>query len=198
MGNNEERVEIIGFHGTDATSCKKILEKGGYFKERNKEIEWAGTGIYFFTEENEYLQEAYSNARKWAVKRKNISEKNVRIIKTHIFILKRLIFDLRLTKLQLVFQKYRDGFFKRAQEKAKNEKKELTKSQKNGKIIDTCVINKICAKYGYHAVIMQAYINFEKDCNKEDDPYKFYQSIIPNCTIFCLRNQRYIIKKEEI
>lgn len=92
MGNNEERVEIIGFHGTDATSCKKILEKGGCFKESNKEIEWAGTGIYFFTEENEYLQEAYSNARKWAVKRKNISEKKCKNNQNSYFYIKKIDF----------------------------------------------------------------------------------------------------------
>lgn len=195
MGNNEERVEIIGFHGTDVISCKKILGNGCSFKESKKETEWAGTGIYFFISEKD--KKAYNDAHKWATDIKKIPNKNVSVIKANIRINKNKILDLREELTFEIFHEYKDSMFQKAIEVAREKKQKLKKDSINGRRLDTKAINRFCEEMRMHAVIVQRYINFKKNSKDNiEHLYDDYASSIPNCTIFCLRNQSFIIKKE--
>lgn len=193
--NNSESTKIIGFHGTDAKSCKNILRKGGNFYISNREDEWAGTGVYFFIEETGYQMQAYENAYNWSKKVKKVEPNNVRVIQANMSIDSNQIFDLRKREAKKLFHAYRNLAHKKLSESAQNENRDIKKTKGNGRVIDCKTINKICAKLKFQAVIVQQYINFTK--YDYDNCYN-YPSSIPNCSVLSLRNQTYITDKKEV
>ena len=172
------------FHGTSRENKKRIMEAKRFFHS-NREDDWAGTGIYFFLEENE--KDAKRNAKQWAGCIKRFPKHEIAILQVKIIVDEEKILNLTLREFQKIFHKYREAIYRTAYDKAKSKRLTLEKTYTNKKLMDCFVINELCRVYGLQAVIREAYINFNKYQYNE-----YPVSDIPNCTIFCLRDDSWI------
>ena len=147
------------FHGTSRENKKRIM-KEKRFLHSNREDDWAGTGIYFFLEENE--KDAKRNAEQWAGCIKRFPKCEIAILQVKIIVDEEKILNLTLREFQKIFHKYREAIYGTAYDKAKSKRLTLEKTYTNKKLMDCFVINELCRVYGLQAVIREAYINFNK------------------------------------
>lgn len=169
-------ITFDAYHGTSYEARLQILSEH-CFRESSEPNEWAGTGIYFFIEENEK-----ENAQKWAMYIKMFSRPA--IVKAKIEIDPSLIFDLTLEEHRVQFHRFRELYYKKAVESAESLGRTIDRDTRNKLKLDCRTFNTICSDVGYRAVKRQCYIRFRKNGIWADYP----KSDIPNCTIFCLRD----------
>lgn len=175
-------LRIEAYHGTAQANKDSILRTKKINKS-SEDTEWAGTGIYYFVDEDE--KDLIEKCTLWA---KNVKKyKTAAVVKNVIEIESEKVLDLTIRELQSIFQKYREYLYNKANEYAGRNNKKLDNKYLNFRKLDCLAINEVCKVFSFELVKRETYINFYKSDNKT---YPF--SSIPNVTIICLRNQKYI------
>lgn len=180
---------IIAFHGTSKMAKKMILSTK-LFQSSDEDSEWAGAGVYFFSEKDE--EKSKENAIKWARNIKKFKQ-NSDSLSVMLKIPENQVFDLTGTNSEdrELFEIYREKLFERAIEVARRNNAYIDEKYFNSAKFDCLTINDICKFINYAAVMRTVYINFNKYKYKYKN-YKLVKSNIPNSTILCLRNQSFI------
>ena len=172
------------YHGTSKESKKSIIaSKEFYLSQSDKE--WAGTGIYFFIDQDD--DSAKKNALCWAEKIKKLNSDDIAVITVNFDVDQIQLFDLTDRATQMIFHKYRETMYEKiTQDKVKD--RVISPIGKNQKMLDCYIINCMCEYFQYNLVMRDAYINFKKG----DFETSYPNSSIPNCTILCARNNNII------
>lgn len=174
-------ITIEAYHGT-SQACKDSILRTKKINKSSKENEWAGTGIYYFVDENE--EDLAEKCILWA---KNVKGyKTAAVVKNVLKVDFEKILDLTIMEYRNQFQKYREYLYNKANQYAKKSNRKLKDEYTNSIKLDCLTINSICARYGFDLVKRDAYINFYKSI-KDDGSYP--RSTIPNAVIASLRNQ---------
>lgn len=172
------------YHGTSIESKNEILKN----KKFNLSIgtsEWAGSGIYFFIDEDDNIAE--NNAKKWAECIKNIKSQYIAVVIVNLKVINAIILDLNDRNFRQQFHKYREAIFNQIVLDAESKHKKIEDTVRNKMKLDCYVINKMCDYFGFNVVIRDVHINFnKKSLSKTNCSYP--SSSIPNCTIICIRN----------
>ena len=71
--------------------------------------EWAGSGIYFFIDEDDNVAE--NNAKKWAEYIKNIKSQYIAIVIVNLKVINAVVLDLNDRNFRQQFHKYREAMF---------------------------------------------------------------------------------------
>lgn len=176
-------IKIEAYHGT-AVAYKDSILRTKKIKKSFSDNDWAGSGIYYFVDEEE--NELIEKCVLWSLNIKKY--KTAAVIKNVIEIEEEKILNLTDRFQQSLFQQYRQTLFERANQYARKNGKQLKDTYTNMRKLDCLVINQICSKYKFELVKRYAYINFYKGANNKEYP----RSDIPNSTIINLKNQDYI------
>ena len=174
---------LIGYHGTSRESAKAIV-KTNCFHKSQQDNEWAGSGIYFFID-GYTCSSAANNASQYATKVKRLCD--VVVLKVDINTAGLRIFDLTNPYDQQKFTKCFELLWNEAFHRFGDVGLKAVKAYRHH-VLECRAINEICTCMGYEAVIRSDFINFNQTCN-HSHPY----STIPNCTMFCLRSDKYIL-----
>lgn len=177
------------YHGTKLAYANRILS-AGWFRISDKDMEWAGTGVYFFCDRN-----ADKNAYKWAKFHKKYTDPCV--LQATIQLEYETILDLRDEEEWSLFQAHRKAYFEAACQRAQKRGVNLEERLRSSGKLDCAVINQICETFSLQAVIKSVYIR-SLDAENLVCFELYPSSFSPNCTIFCLRNQELITKLTKI
>ena len=177
-------IRIDAYHGTARAKKDSILRTKKIFKS-SKDNEWAGTGIYYFVDEDE--KELIDKCTRWALNVKKY--KTAAVVKNLIEIDKDYILDLTIYEAQNKFHEYRQFLFDKARQCAKKRNKIINDTYTNGMKLDCLTINRLCSEYKLDMVKRKTYINFYKPIEEWKD---YPSSGIPNATIISLRNEEHI------
>ena len=172
------------YHGTSIENKREIL-KNGKFNLSSGTSEWAGSGIYFFIDEDDNIAE--NNAKKWAEHIKDIKSQYVAIVIVNLKVINAVVLDLNDRNFQQQFHKYREAMFNQSVLDAESKHKKIEDTITNKMKFDCYVINKICDYYGFNVVIRDVHINFNKKILSRRN-CSYPSSSIPNCTIICVRS----------
>lgn len=146
-------LRLVAHHGTNLDAKNEIL-KSGHFIASQTDGEWAGSGIYFFTE-----TDSYNNAIKWARYKKRFQTPAV--ITANIEIDSSKLFDLTDHSRQAFFHRMRSIYFEAAVNKSEQLGAEIDERIFDKFKLDCKIINDICVRFNYLAV-------------KKDVSYVFY------------------------
>lgn len=177
-------VRIDAYHGTASAYKDSILRTKKFCKSSN-DNEWAGTGIYYFVDEDE--DKLINKCTRWALNVKKY--KTAAIVKNLIEIDKDCILDLTIDEAQNKFHEYRQFLFNKAKQCAKKTNKTISNTYTNSKKLDCLTINQLCSEYKLAMVKRKAYINFYRPM---EDWEEYPASSIPNTTIISLRDEKCI------
>jgi hypothetical protein len=181
-----ERYEC--YHGTSQEAGLKIM-KEKHFDLSCRDDEWAGTGIYYFIDLSESEEPvAYKNAKYWAKFKKHYKPQV--ILKSSICIDETNLLDLHTEYYQMQFHRFRTSLFREALIRARKQGVNLKEKYLCSGKLDCETINEMCQHGKFEAVIKQVYIACLSYPNAALDDYP--NSSVPNCTIFCLRNEHLI------
>ena len=180
------------YHGTSIENKDEIL-KNRKFNLSSGASEWAGSGIYFFIDEDDNIAE--SNARKWAEYIKNIKNRYIAVVIANLKVIDAVVLDLNDRNFRQQFHKYRQAIFNQIVLDAESKHKKIEDTVRNKMKLDCYVINKMCDYFGFNVVIRDVHINFNKK-NLSKTNCSYPSSSIPNCTIICIRNNDIIENME--
>ena len=169
------------YHGTSIENKDEILKN----RLSSGVSEWAGSGIYFFIDEDDNIAE--SNARKWAEYIKNIKNRYIAVVIANLKVIDAVVLDLNDRNFRQQFHKYRQAIFNQIVLDAESKHKKIEDTVRNKMKLDCYVINKMCDYFGFNVVIRDVHINFNKK-NLSKTNCSYPSSSIPNCTIICIRN----------
>lgn len=176
---------MIVTHGTSEENKNIIIENKRFYKSTDT-TEWAGSGIYFFCDDD--IEASKSNAYKWAKYIKKYDKPAVIILIVDIKKDDEYLLDLTDIENKKLFHEFREKYFRSAMDRIKEGKYSRTIL---ASMLDCGTINTICENMGYKAVMRDVYINFSK--NKFKEKYgEYYYSQIPNCVIMALRDETLI------
>lgn len=145
-------------------------------------------GYIFFCEDDE--NKSFNHARRWAKHRKKTECPSV--IKAKINIDSTLIFDLTETDHRKLFHESRNAYFNEAEKRADKHNISLDKTYKDKLKLDCMTINRLCDQFDFKAVLKPDYIYFLEFENLPASR-TFPNSTVPNCTLFCLRDESFIV-----
>ena len=172
------------YHGTSIENKGEILKNKKFYLSSGAS-EWAGSGIYFFIDEDDNIAE--NNAKKWAEYIKDIKSQYIAIIIVNLKVINAVVLDLNDRNFQQQFHKYREAMFNQSVLDAESKHKKIEDTITNKMKFDCYVINKICDYYGFNVVIRDVHINFnQKILSRRNCSYP--SSSIPNSTIICVRS----------
>lgn len=181
-----ERFEC--YHGTSQEAGNSILSKK-HFDPSSEEDDWAGSGIYYFIDSPaKEKPAAYKNAKYWAKYKKRFFPQV--ILRSTVCIDEDKLLDLHNEYYQEQFHRFRVELFELALAIAKKQGVHLKSKYLDPGKLDCVTINEMCGKGEFAAVIRQAYIPCLSYPRNRSCRYP--NSFIPNCTIFCLRDESFI------
>ena len=172
------------YHGTSIENKGEILKNKKFYLSSGAS-EWAGSGIYFFIDEDDNI--AVNNAKKWAEYIKDIKSQYIAIIIVNLKVINVVVLDLNDRNFQQQFHKYREAMFNQSVLDAESKHKKIEDTITNKMKFDCYVINKICDYYGFNVVIRDVHINFNKKILSRRN-CSYPSSSIPNSTIICVRS----------
>lgn len=172
------------YHGISIENKGEILKNKKFYLSSGAS-EWAGSGIYFFIDEDDNIAE--NNAKKWAEYIKDIKSQYIAIIIVNLKVINAVVLDLNDRNFQQQFHKYREAMFNQSVLDAESKHKKIEDTITNKMKFDCYVINKICDYYGFNVVIRDVHINFNKKILSRRN-CSYPSSSIPNCTIICVRS----------
>ena len=145
-------LRLVAHHGTNLDAKNEIL-KSGHFIASQTDGEWAGSGIYFFTE-----TDSYNNAIKWARYKKRFQTPAV--ITANIEIDSSKLFDLTDHSRQAFFHRMRSIYFEAAVNKSEQLGAEIDERIFDKFKLDCKIINDICVRFNYLAVKKKMFHTF--------------------------------------
>ena len=172
------------YHGISIENKGEILKNKKFYLSSGAS-EWAGSGIYFFIDEDDNIAE--NTAKKWAEYIKDIKSQYIAIIIVNLKVINAVVLDLNDRNFQQQFHKYREAMFNQSVLDAESKHKKIEDTITNKMKFDCYVINKICDYYGFNVVIRDVHINFNKKILSRRN-YSYPSSSIPNSTIICVRS----------
>lgn len=172
------------YHGISIENKGEILKNKKFYLSSGAS-EWAGSGIYFFIDEDDNIAE--NNAKKWAEYIKDIKSQYIAIIIVNLKVINVVVLDLNDRNFQPQFHKYREAMFNQSVLDAESKHKKIEDTITNKMKFDCYVINKICDYYGFNVVIRDVHINFNKKILSRRN-CSYPSSSIPNSTIICVRS----------
>ncbi|HIE5973551.1 TPA: hypothetical protein ACXNXU_000880 [Proteus mirabilis] len=167
--------KFICYHGTTQDAIQSIMNKG--FKLSSSNEDWLGHGVYFFIRG---ISNPLKNATEWA-KNKN-KNKNICVIKATVKLNEFEILDLRTTKGQKDYNKYREKIVHEYYDDLLI-RRDLNIKKRKDMRVDDCIINSILLyKIKYKAIIHNVYIKNSLQRNL------VLESSYPNSTVLCVND----------
>ncbi|GGD22924.1 hypothetical protein [Pontibacillus salipaludis] len=167
--------KFIGYHGTIKDKADKI--KRTNFTVNFKHVGWLGTGVYFFDEDYDLALDYAKRVHKGRI---------TKVLRGELDVPPGEVFDCTDDNYKKAFHKYREKL-----QKDLIEKHNVNLKVGNSNDFDGKVYNFIYRKKGYTLFRAETYTFSEVD-----DNYGFPPSRVPNGIELCLKQPRYIIKKD--
>ncbi len=157
----------MGYHGTNQESAESIMSSC-YNQSRGND-HWLGDGVYFFNSEKMAFEWCKSEGykHKWEA---------YAILLNQLRVKQKEILDLRNPDEADFFHSYRDLLIERIR------KGEFSVRARNRNDLDGLIFNELCSVIPYKMLILGTFVKISRDRK-----YRYF-SRVPNCIIFCVRD----------
>ncbi len=162
----------IGYHGTSQESAEAIISSC-YNQSRGTD-HWLGDGIYFFSSEEMAVEWCRSEGykHKWEA---------YAVLLNQLKVKQKEILDLRNPDGAELFHSYRSFIIE------KIKKGEFSVKARNKDDLDGSILNELCSVLPYKMLVLSTFVKISRERK-----YRYF-SRVPNCIIFCVRDNTCII-----